>query len=126
MKGSEGKGRLSREEGVTSGCPGATGKGKPVSASRTAGNLRNRSNRGPQKVAGKPVAENTGTVFQNLIQEAVRAPDGPSPPRPWQSRAMMLLPCPVQTTRDSSPREMGKRVFQLGFARHEEGGMDLD
>lgn len=46
MKGSEGKGWFSREEGVIFGCLGVMGKGKLVFVFRIVGNFRNRSNGG--------------------------------------------------------------------------------
>lgn len=52
----------------------------------TTDRLGNRKEQVPKKVVGKPVAENKGMFFQNLIQDAVRPQDHRSQAHPWQPR----------------------------------------
>lgn len=77
---------------IKSGGPvGATGK-EEASVFTTTERLGNRKDQVPKKVMAKPVAENKGTFFQNLIQDAVRPQDYMSQAHPWQPRG---YPSPI-------------------------------
>ena len=86
MGGSWRKRHRTRGARTKSECPvEATGK-QEATLFTTTERLGNRKEQVPKKVMVKPVAENKGKFFQNLMQDAVRPQDHRSQAHPWQPR----------------------------------------